>query len=121
MSNKVDSSNTLLTICVGFIVVYVLLGYQWAIITSLTVGLIGVFSSYLSNIIAFLWMKLSLILSYIIPNILLSMVYFIVLFPVSVLYKIFNRNDILLLKNISNSTFKEKSEELQKNMFSKLW
>jgi len=59
MNSKTDSTKILLTISVGFTVIYLITGHNWAIITSLIIGLIGVFSSYLSDLIAALWMKIA--------------------------------------------------------------
>ena len=96
-------------------------GQNWAIITSLLVSLIGVFSDNLSDIIATLWMKIACVLSFIVPNILLSIIYFLILLPVAILSRTFGKKDPLDLRDTGNSTFKDKSEEFGKSSFEKIW
>ncbi|OGU64872.1 MAG: hypothetical protein A2W30_02735 [Ignavibacteria bacterium RBG_16_36_9] len=43
-------------------------------------------------------MKLSRLLSYIVPKILLSIMYYIFLFPIAPLYKLFTKNPLMLSK-----------------------
>ena len=121
MNSKTDSKKILLTINVGFIVIYLITGHNWAIITSLLIGLIGVFSSYLSYVIAALWMKIAWVLSFIVPNILLSIIYFLILCPVAILSRAFRKKDPLGLRDTENSTFKDKNEEFDKPSFEKTW
>ena len=121
MNSKTDSTKILLTISVGFIVIYLITGHNWAIIISLLIGLIGIFSNSLSDIIADLWMKIAWVLSLIIPNILLSIFYFLMLYPVAILSRIFGKKDPLGLSDRENSTFKDKNEEFGKQSFKKTW
>jgi len=88
----------------------------------LSVGLIGVFSPYLSRKIDFLWMKLAWVLSLIIPNIILTLVFFLILFSVSLLSKIFSKNkNPLQLKNNSNTTYIERNKEFDASSFEHPW
>lgn len=112
---------TLLTIVMGFIVVFYLSGWKWALIVSFCIGIIGIFSSWLSTKIHFLWMKLAWLLSLIIPNILLAIIFYLLLFPLSLLSRIFSRKDPLCLKNPSGSLFKETRKTFDKASFEKLW
>jgi hypothetical protein len=121
MNSKTDSTKILLTISVGFTVIYLITGHNWAIITSLIIGLIGVFSSYLSDLIAALWMKIAWVLSFIVPNIILSIFYFLILCPVAILSRAFRKKDPLGLSDTENSTFKDKNEEFGKQSFKKTW
>lgn len=121
MDSKTDSTKILLTISIGFIVIYLITGHHWAIITSLLIGLIGIFSNNLSDIIAALWMKIAGVLSLIVPNILLSIFYFLILFPVAILARIFGKKDPLGLKDSTKSTFKDKKDPFEKSLFEKTW
>jgi len=79
--------------------------YNWAIYTSLGLGVVGILSSFLSKVIDFLWMKFAWILSLIIPNIILGAVFYLLLFPIASFAKLFNKDE-LQLKNNKNSFFK---------------
>ena len=118
---KSEPIKTCLTIAVGFIVVFLATKGQWAIYVSLIVGAIGLFSDYLSQKIDFVWMKLTWVLSLIVPNILLGVIFYLFLFPIALLSKLFKKDDPLLLKNSNNSTFTTEHKEFGKASFEKPW
>jgi K+-transporting ATPase A subunit len=66
---------TVLVITVGFLIIYMVTKWQWAIIVSIIIGMLGLLSEYLAKKIEFTWMKLTWILSLIVPNILLTIVF----------------------------------------------
>lgn len=115
-----DTKTTLLVIATGFIALYLIFDWRWAVIVALIIGIIGITSSFLSSKIAFLWMKLALILSYIVPNILLSIVFFLVLFPMSLLSKLFRKDSLLLSKN-HHTYFSDSNRTIEKGSFEKTW
>lgn len=118
---KSDPIKTILTISVGFLIVYLATDWRWAIIVSLVVGLIGMFSPYLSRKVDYLWMKLSYLLGLIVPNILLGIIFYLFLFPISVLSKLFGKKDPLFLTNRQNSTYVTASKRFDKSSFEKPW
>jgi len=65
-------------------------------------------------------MKLAQFLSYIIPNILLSIVYYLILFPISLLSKLFTK-DPLMLSSKYDSYFIDVNKEMDKESFKKMW
>jgi cytochrome c oxidase subunit IV len=119
--NKIEPVKTVLTITLGFTVIYLFTMAKWILITALIIGLAGLFSTYLAGKIHFLWMKLALVLSYIIPNIILGIIFFLVLFPMSLFQKLFSKRDHLMLKNNSDSTFITVDKTFSKESFKKPW
>ncbi len=118
---KSDSSkSTMLVITTGFLILYVIFAWKWALIVSLCIGVIGIISTRLSEKIHWLWMKLSLVLSYIVPNILLSIVYYFFLFPIAVLFRLFTK-DPLMLSGKYNSYFIDINRRAEKESFEKTW
>lgn len=118
---KADTSkSTILVISMGFLILYLLFLWYWAVLVSLTVGVVGIFSPYLSSKIEWAWMKLAKLLGYIIPNILLSIVYYFFLFPISVLSKLSGK-DPLMLSSKNNSYFIDIDKETDKKSFEKTW
>jgi hypothetical protein len=112
---------TVLTISVGFIVLYYITNWPWTLPAALLVGLAGIFSTYLSAKIDYIWMKLTWFLSLIIPNILLGIIFFFLLFPIALLSRLFDKKDPLNLKDKSGSNFKNVNKEFNKISFEKLW
>jgi hypothetical protein len=118
---KTDPKQTILVITLGMLVVYMVIKQDWALKTSLVIGLAGLFSDYLAEKIDWLWMKLTWILSKIVPNILLSVVFYILLTPIAFFSRIFGEKNQLSLKNTAPSLFKSYDKVMDKASFEKPW
>ena len=118
---KTEPTKTVLTISIGLIILYLITKWDWAILLALTIGLAGIFSTNLSKIIDYLWMKLALFLNFIMSNILLSIIFFLLLFPVAILSRVFGNHDLLNLKNKTESNFKDSNKKFEKISFEKPW
>ena len=117
---KDTTKSTILVISMGFLVLHLAFSWHWAVIVSVTVGITGIVSSYLSGKIEWVWIKLSQLLSCVIPNILLSIVFYLFLFPISLLSKLFTK-DPLMLSNKYDSYFIDVNKEMNKKSFKKTW
>jgi hypothetical protein len=118
---KADTSKSaMLVISMGFLALYLVFTWQWAVIVSLIVGITGIISAYLSKKIEWAWMKLGQVLSYIIPNILLGLVFFLFLFPISLLYRLFSKDPLMLSKKYT-SYFVDINRVMDKKDFEKIW
>jgi hypothetical protein len=123
MSNKPihsDPIKTILVIVVGFLIVYVISKWQGWLGIALFFGILSLLSDYLAKKIDFLWMKLSWLLGLIVPNILLSIIFFVFLTPIALLSRIGNK-DPLSLKHTRTSLFKEYHKDFNKASFEKPW
>jgi len=118
--SKTDSTKTILVMCTGFLVVYTITDWTWAVYISLVLGLIGVLSPYLSNQVNFLWMKLTWVLSLIVPNIILTLIFYFLLFPLALLSRLFGSRTFLI-KNPSGSVYKIVNKKFEKTDFENLW
>lgn len=114
-------AKTMLTISMGFLVIYLLADWQPALIISLAIGLIGVFSTFLSEKIEWAWMKLAWVLSLIVPNILLSVIFFLILFPMAMLSRLFGKKDPLMLKRGRESMFRDVEGKFDRTSFEEMW
>jgi len=118
----IDSQyKTALIIIVGFVFVYVITSLKWILIAILIVGASSLVSEKILNILVFLWDKLSLVLSKIIPNLFLTIIFYLFLTPIALLSKIFSKKDQLNLKNNSSSLFVTYKKEISKIDFEKPW
>jgi hypothetical protein len=120
--NKVaNNKETLLTITVGFLVLFLVFELRWMLFTSLAVGLVALFSPFMSRYIALTWSKLASILGYFMPNILLGMLYVIFLIPIAILSRIGKHNDPLQLRIPKDSTFANRTKNYNHDEFEKIW
>ncbi len=118
---KSDPVKTCLTISVGFLVAYLITKAHWALLVALVIGLIGVLSGFLAKKVDWLWMKLTWILSLIVPNILLGAVFYLFLFPIALLARVFGKKDPLLLNNSKASTYTSENKVFDKASFENPW
>lgn len=117
---KDTSKSTMLIISMGCLILYLLFLWQWAVFVSLLVGVIGITSNFLSKKIEWGWMMLAKVMGYVVPNILLSIVFYLVLFPLSLLSRLF-RKDPLMLSNKHKTYFIDIGKEMNKESFEKIW
>lgn len=82
---------------------------------------IGVTSPKVSIIIEKVWFKVAFILSQIIPNILLIVIFFFILTPTALLSKIFSTSANLFLKNSGESFFVNSNKSFDKEGFERAW
>ena len=118
---KSDPVKTVLVITVGMLAIFIATQWQPALIISMVIGIAGIFSQYLAFKIDYLWMKLTWILSLIVPNILLSLVFYLILTPIALLSRVFSKKNELSLKNTSPSLFKEYNKTFTKESFKNPW
>ena len=111
---KSDPKTTILVITLGMLVVYLVFRKDWALMAALGVGVAGLFSDFLAEKIDWLWMKLTWVLSMIVPNILLSAVFYVFLTPVALLSRVFGAKNQLSLKNTAPSLFKDHNKPFDK-------
>lgn len=116
-----NPSKTVLTIVVGFILVYLITKMKWSLSVAFFVGLAGVLSDFIAKQIDFVWMKLTLVLSYIVPNIVLTLIFYLFLFPIALLTKIFGKKDPMHLKNTASTLFVHHEKVFDKAYFEKHW
>ena len=117
--NYKQNLQTILIITVGFVALYIYFRIDIYLYISLVIGLIGIVSDYLTDKVVWVWNKISWLLSKIVPNILLSIIFYLILYPISILSKIFGEKDTLNLKNTKNTLFIETNKEFNKIDFEK--
>ena len=105
--NKIKSNpdKTILTICTGIVLIFLLTEIKSFLIISFSLGLIGMVSTFFSSLVEKIWFKISEILGYIVPSIILSVIFYIFLFPISFFSKFFGRKDPLNLKNNDDTNY----------------
>ncbi|MDX9745555.1 MAG: SxtJ family membrane protein [Syntrophales bacterium] len=118
--NQNNSKSTILVISMGFLILHLVFSWGWAVYGSLAVGAAGIISDSLSDLIAKGWMKLSHTLSHIIPPLLLGAVFYLLLFPVALLSRIFTK-DPLMLSPKHETYFIPVDKQVGKKDLEKIW
>ena len=112
---------SILAISLGLIIAF-LSSKIWLLLwIALTVIAIGVLSQRISLLIHQSWMFLAKLLSAIVPKILLTIIYFLILSPLAILKKAMSKADPLSLKDNSNSLFKDHVQTYDPKSFENPW
>jgi hypothetical protein len=99
---------TMLVITVGLLVLHVVFKEKNILIGALIIGLIGVFSDFLSDKITWAWLKIAEVMGRISSTILLSVVFFVFLMPIAFLFRL-TRKDLLKLKSPEGTVYQERN------------
>jgi len=120
-TEEVEKYKTILVIVIGMLVIHIITKYNWALYTALAVGLLGAVSEYMAGIINNVWLKIGMVLSYIVPNIILSIIFYVFLTPIAILSRIFGEKNQLNLKNTEKSIFKVRNTLYSTESFENPW
>lgn len=112
-----DPYKTVLTIVIGFGIIYLVTQNKYILYVTLGIGILALLSSFLAKQIENLWALLTKVLSYIVPNILLSLIFFLFLFPIALMSRLFSKKDPLQLKRTATTTFIEEEREFDAASF----
>ena len=117
---KVNTYETILTLVTALVIFGLLFKIELLLTISIILGLIGILIKPLAEIISKMWLNLSEMLGNISSRIILSIVFFLVLVPIALLYRLFNK-DALMIKNIKESTFNKRDHKYTKEDFEHPW
>ena len=118
---KINPLSTVLILIIALNVIFLISNLKEFLYASIGLGAIVTFSSKAANFVHKAWMGLAKILSYIVPNILLTIIFFLLLFPLSLISKIFRKGDLLNINKPSNSLWLDNERVLTKDYFEKPW
>jgi hypothetical protein len=117
---KMNKYKSTLTIVIGFLLLSNYFHSKSLLTLSISIGIIAIFSEKANDKIISAWTKLTEILGMIMPNILLTVVFYCFLTPLAIISKL-NRKNILQLKNNSATTFIVNKKEFTKESLEKIW
>ena len=121
MEIKSNPYLTLLTIVFGLLLIDFIFDVNTLIYISLILSGLGILSFRFLKLIELFWFKLSFLLSKIMPNILLFLVFIIVLTPLALFSKLFNVQSEFKSLNNQKSFFVRKYKKFNKKSFEKAW
>jgi len=111
---------SLLGIVVGFLIISYIFEAPKFMYAAAIIGFLGLLSKSIAYWIHYAWMKVAALLGFINTYVLLTVIFFLLLFPISLLYRFFNR-DSLNLKNKEASFFKDRNQQYTKADLENPW
>jgi hypothetical protein len=113
---------TILSITLGFVGLYLIFKQtDILLLIAFGIGIVGLLSNYFREKIALIWLKLGHILGTINGTILLSIVFFVVLFPIALLARAFGKSSFTLKPNAGKSCYSERNHLYTSADFENLW
>lgn len=112
---------TVLTIVLGLLFFAMYFKQNNLFLVAFILGVLGLFFPYVAIKIDWFWMKLSWVLSKIMPNILLTIFFYLFLTPIAFLSRIFGEKNVMTIKNTKESMFKEVNKTFPVSSFEKPW
>ena len=110
-----------LTIVIGFIILSNYFHSKPLLILAIAIGIIAIFSEKANDKIIWVWNKLSEILGLIMPNVLLTIVFYLFLTPLAFINRINRKKNPLQLKNTTTSVYTSKRKEFSPESLEKIW
>ena len=119
---KDKTTETILVIAMGLLLLGLIYDQRILMIISFAIGAVGIFIKALASLISYGWDLLSKLLSLIVPQILLGLIFFIFLTPLAFLQKIF-KGDSLSLKRPGKelSMWKTREKVFSKSDLKNMW
>lgn len=115
-----DSLKTIVTILLGFIVCYIGFKSVYFLYAALVIGTVSLLSASMAGYIHKAWMLLAKLLSYVMPNIVMGVLFYLFLTPIALIQRLIKKNNPLLLQK-QGSTFISTSKTFSQKDFEKPW
>ncbi|HPR32099.1 MAG TPA: SxtJ family membrane protein [Prolixibacteraceae bacterium] len=110
----------LLVIATGFLVFYILREKEWMLYVSMAIGITGIFFRPLANLLARVWYKLGDWFGWVVSKVVLSLLFFLFLVPLALLYRMFH-HDSLRLKKRPESMWLERNHVYTASDLTNIW
>lgn len=110
-----------LVIVTGLVVLYFIFKSQYFLMAAAAIGVLSIAIPVFGDLVVKGWYKLAEVLGAINGKILLSLVFFVVLFPVAVIAKLTKKNPLHLKKDDSDTVFTERNHKYSAKDLEQVW
>jgi len=111
MYSKEKNLETILAIVLGLLVIHLISGLKILLTISVILLIIPIVSQTVSGWITFGWMKLSQAMGYVMSKVILSVIFFLILYPIAVLYRLTGKSGLKLKKTTNASYYVERNHK----------
>jgi hypothetical protein len=119
-NNKAKSLETILVLVGALIIAFWITQKKIFILLALLLIVIGISSSYLTGKISWVWLKFSELIGGVMSKVILSVIYFIFLVPIALLYQL-TKKDNLSLKRKKGSYYIERNHTYLAKDMENIW
>lgn len=120
--NKEKKLQAQLVIVTGLLVLYFIFSQPVGFIYAAVILGVGfLISQKFADAVLWLWFKLAEMLGWINSRIILGVIFYIFLFPIAVLYRLFNRDPLAKKRAKRNTMYKVRDHTYQKTDLENMW
>lgn len=116
-----EDFGNILAIAGGFAILYILFDKLPLIIVSVVVGVLGIASPYIAHLISKAWMGIGKVLGTLSSTIILTVVFYLFLFPIAVFSRIFKTNKSIRLAKGTGSYYHTRNHTFVKDDLENTW
>lgn len=118
---KNNTYETILVITVGFVIIYLLTNITAFIAIALTIGILSILSRFIAGKISWLWLKGGEGLGWFMSKIVLSIVFYLILLPISLIYKLFNKDKLNIKRKERYTLYVERNHIYGADEMNNIW
>lgn len=118
---RIQFLETILVLAGACIVFYLLYPVLWLLILGLSLLFIGLFIKRLAQLISCIWLWLARKMGFVMSKILLSLVFFVIVFPTGWLYRMFGNDRLTIKRKGQLSLFLERNHEYTSKDLENIW
>lgn len=119
--SEVDKVKAQLVIVTGLLVLFFIFKSDYFLYAAVLVGLVSIAIPFLGDLLVKGWFKLAEILGRINGSILLTLVFFVFLFPIALLSRLGRKNPLGLQKEKTDSVFMERNHRYTAKDLENVW
>lgn len=119
--NRAKNLEVILTLCVALVVFFFVFQEKSLLFVAIALGIIGMFSDYLSRKISWVWLTFAKGISFIMSHVILTIVFFLFLLPLSLLAKLFKKNAIRLKQHGQTTCYITRNHEFKAQDLETMW
>ncbi len=118
---KEKNQETALAITLGLLVIWYFTAIKVLITVAFVLILIALFSQTLAGWVTWFWMKLSHIMGFVMSRVLLSAIFFLFLFPIALLSRLFKKDGLQLKRTSGSSYYTERNHTFNASDIENPW
>lgn len=112
---------TILAMCFGFLILHLIFHVKVLLTLSILLAGIGLFSTYLTEKVTWLWLKIAEIIGAVMGKILMSLVFFVFLTPLAFLMRLSGKVTVRIKKENGNSIYEERNHTYSAADLENIW
>ncbi|GAA4464591.1 hypothetical protein GCM10023189_44090 [Nibrella saemangeumensis] len=119
--NTTEKVKAQLVIVTGLLVLYFIFKSVWLLYAAVAVGVVSLAIPILGDFLVRVWFKLAEILGAINGKIILSLLFYVFLFPIAVLYRLTTKNPMAVKRSDAKSMYAERNHTYTKEDMEHTW